>query len=279
MLRASRRSLSGLDSLLIRRCGLPYLLITRDRMIHERMRYLVDEVVKTQQKVAVLDAGCGSGMALFYLDHYCRGSVTSYTGVDLNTERIARRYSFISTPHSFHDVDLDSDWKLQGFDIIFCSEVIEHLVNDERLLRRLANHLNPRGILLLTTPNKRFVRHWAETFAGFDEVSQTQDGGHVRVGYNRKDLETLAKRVGLAIRDQLFLSRMAYGELRHREQLRKHGQHVNTVRYNWRWLIGSEVKRHDRCGHTLTHWTVAVALAHPNASGQTARLCDAAANS
>jgi SAM-dependent methyltransferase len=252
----------SLDSLLMRYCGLPYALVTRDRMIHDRMRFLVRSIIKENRKLAVLDAGCGSGLALLYLNHYCPNQVTSYLGVDLSTKRVAKRFGFVTLPHSFQNLDLCSEWTLNTFDIIFCSEVIEHVIEDGLLLKRLAAHLNPEGVLLITTPNKQFVTYWAKSFEGFDETSQTQDGGHVRIGYSLTDLETLAGRAGLVVREQCFLSRMRYNELRHREHLRKHGQHVNTVRHNWSWLIGSIKKSSDRSHEALSHWTTAVALIH-----------------
>jgi 2-polyprenyl-3-methyl-5-hydroxy-6-metoxy-1,4-benzoquinol methylase len=250
-----------LDWLLMRHCGLPYTLVTRDRMIHERMRYLIHWVAKENRKVEILDAGCGSGLALLYLDRYCRRQVAHYTGIDLSTKRVASRYNFVSLPHSFQDLNLCSDWTLKAFDTIFCSEVIEHIVDDRALLVRLAAHLAPEGLLLLTTPNKQFVTHWAKRFDGFDQISSTQDGGHVRTGYDRSDLEELANDAGLAILDQSFLSRMRFRELRHREKLRKHGQHVNTARHNWTWLVGS-MSNYPEQFDDVSYWTVAAALVH-----------------
>ena len=42
--------------------------------------------------------------------------------------------------------------------MIVCADVIEHLLDPERLLSLLASHLMPGGVLVLSVPN---VRHWS----------------------------------------------------------------------------------------------------------------------
>ena len=100
--------LRTIDSLFIRRLGLRYALLTRDWMIHERMRFLVDRITQESGPIRVLDAGCGSGLALLYLHWYQRDKVSSYLGLDLDTRKLRTRYEFVGIPHTFKDIDLDS---------------------------------------------------------------------------------------------------------------------------------------------------------------------------
>ena len=79
------------DSFLIRRLGLRYALLTRDWMIHERMRFLIDQIARESGPIRVLDAGCGSGLALLYLHWYQRSKVSSYLGLDLDTRKLRTR--------------------------------------------------------------------------------------------------------------------------------------------------------------------------------------------
>lgn len=44
------------------------------------------------------------------------------------------------------------------YDAIICADVIEHLLDPERLLRILADRVAPGGLLILSVPN---VRHWS----------------------------------------------------------------------------------------------------------------------
>ena len=57
----------SIDARLLYHLGIPYTLITRDWLIHERMRYLVDWAVRLPGRLRVLDAGCGSGLSFVYL--------------------------------------------------------------------------------------------------------------------------------------------------------------------------------------------------------------------
>jgi 2-polyprenyl-3-methyl-5-hydroxy-6-metoxy-1,4-benzoquinol methylase len=52
------------------------------------------------------------------------------------------------------------------FDVITAGELIEHIIDDERFLRQCRNHLNPDGILVLTTPNLTYLLNRILMFFG-----------------------------------------------------------------------------------------------------------------
>jgi 2-polyprenyl-3-methyl-5-hydroxy-6-metoxy-1,4-benzoquinol methylase len=247
----------AIDSLFVRHLGLRYALVTRDWMIHERMRFLVDWIDREPGPLRVLDAGCGSGLALLYLHWYQRNKICSYLGLDLDTAKLRTRYEFVAIPHAFEDVDLDSSWQYGLFDLVFCSEVLEHLSADSRLFSRLCSHLSENGTLLVTTPYKEFVRRNALEFPGFDAVRLNQDGGHVRMGYVPSELEEMADANGLAAVGTNWLGEISRKELRGREAKRNQGDYPNMTRYNLRWIrrMKSSVRRDpNRC------WTLAMAF-------------------
>ena len=247
----------AVDSLLIRHLGLRYALLTRDWMIHERMRFLIDWIDHEPGPIRVLDAGCGSGLALLYLHWYQQNKIRSYLGLDLDTRKLRTRYRFVEIPHSFENIDLDSSWQFGAFDLVFCSEVLEHLCADSRLFSRLCCHLSEDGTLLITTPHKEFVRRNAADFPGFDAVRPTQDGGHVRMGYVPSELEQMANANGLAAVGKVWLGEIDHKELSGREAKRKQGDYPNMTRYNLRWIRrmkSSEPRESDRC------WTLAMAF-------------------
>jgi SAM-dependent methyltransferase len=253
-----------IDSLLIRHLGLRYALLTRDWMIHERMRFLVDWIDHEPGPIRVLDAGCGSGLALLYLYWYQRNKTSCYRGLDLDTRKLRTRYKFVGIPHSFENIDLDSSWQFGQFDLVFCSEVLEHLNADSRLFSRLCRHLSENGTLLITTPHKEFVRRNAAEFPGFDAVRPTQDGGHVRMGYVPSELEEMATANGLAAVGKVWLGEMGHKELSGREAKRKQGDYPNMIRYNLNWIRrmrGSAHRAPDRC------WTLAMAFRKTSSAG------------
>jgi SAM-dependent methyltransferase len=98
--------------------------------------------------------------------------------------------------------ELDKAAAILGkFDQIICTEVIEHILNDRKLLRDLASLLNPGGRLLLTAPYK-----YAKKLLGDGTLSEIEDGGHVRIGYTHEELKQLFKLSSLTPVGDEFLS-------------------------------------------------------------------------
>jgi SAM-dependent methyltransferase len=206
-LRSLGDQLLALDNRLIRLLGLGYLRLTRDALIHERCLYLVKCAREIGRKrLKVLDVGCGSGMALYYLDRFCRSIVCDYVGIDMKVQRLHERWNFVELSHVLRQVNLDGEWDFGRFDLVWCSEVIEHLCADERLFRQLGAQLGPSGVLIITTPSRPFIERMGRSLPGFDSISSTQDGGHVRMGYELVDFERMADRNGLQVVSHAWLS-------------------------------------------------------------------------
>jgi SAM-dependent methyltransferase len=91
---------------------------------------------------------------------------------------------------------LDSRLDLRGrFDVVISCENIEHVLDDLKLMRDMADCLKPGGRLLLTTP---FLMFRAITPAENGPFSTVEDGSHVRRGYTKAMLEELCRESGLA---------------------------------------------------------------------------------
>jgi SAM-dependent methyltransferase len=90
--------------------------------------------------------------------------------------------------------------QLPKFDQIICTECIEHIIDDARLVRDLASMLVPGGRLLLTTPTSghKPLRHEA--------LSATEDGGHVRWGYTAQRLQELCQEANLQVIETSYTS-------------------------------------------------------------------------
>src|ERR1700722_10754065 len=122
----SKGMIAAADNLLVRTFKINYLRLTRDLLIHERCRLLVEQIRSIgRNRLRVLDVGCGSGIALAYVERYCGDCVESYSGIDRHATRLSRRYEFVKMQHRFLDVDLDEPWKnLETFDFVYCAEEI-----------------------------------------------------------------------------------------------------------------------------------------------------------
>lgn len=187
--------------LLIRVAGFPATLVHHDTAVWDRWRWLSARLPKISQgSKAVLDVGCGSGA--FTIGLALRG----YDAVGLTwdprdravAERRAELCGAETVRFELQDArSLDQRVDLQGqFDAVICCEVIEHILNDAKLVQDMARCLKPGGVILLTTP---FARANPISAEDLGPLSSVEDGGHVRRGYVREDLEQLFTQAGLAV--------------------------------------------------------------------------------
>ncbi len=91
---------------------------------------------------------------------------------------------------------------LGSFDQIICFETIEHLTDDEGLVRSLVGMLKEGGSLLLTAPFDGHRPLYTEQL----HPSGVEDGSHVRYGYSQPQLRAIAEGAGLEVTDEGFIS-------------------------------------------------------------------------
>ena len=102
---------------------------------------------KRNDEIRFLDYGCGLGLAV----EVAKGLGFKAVGIDLNRTAIEIG---ISQGRNVSVCDIfSSELSDQRFDIIYCSEVIEHLPEPQRVLKRITSLLISGGITYLTTPN------------------------------------------------------------------------------------------------------------------------------
>lgn len=153
-----------------------------------------------QGSKSVLDVGCGIGVATAVASQ--KG--WKATGLDHNekelaiAQKIATSLRLKKCHFVQHDVrKLSSAFpKSKKFDTIICLEVIEHILDDQKIFTMISNLLEKNGRLYLSTPNK-YYRHLVG-----DHLSTVENGDHVRWGYTFEDLNKLAANAGLQVIDQ-----------------------------------------------------------------------------
>jgi len=150
-----------------------------------------------------LDLGCGEGRhvhALYY------AAAIHVVGIDLAFDDVAKaREGFEHAP----DMDppegrafslsvgnaLRLPFADQSFDLIVCSEVLEHIPNYEAALKEVARVLKPGGQLVISVP--RFWPEWLcwKLASGY----HLAPGGHVRI-FKARELRTAVGANGFTLR-------------------------------------------------------------------------------
>jgi len=105
--------------------------------------------------VSVLDVGCGNGsLSLPIASLGCQ-----VMGVDVDPGSVEHARQVNSFPNArFELVDGDRLHLGEQFDLVVCSEVLEHLHDPMPLIRAIADVMEPDGLAIITVPNGQGLR-------------------------------------------------------------------------------------------------------------------------
>jgi SAM-dependent methyltransferase len=152
------------------------------------------------------DAGCGNGVFSIYAAR--AGNRVTAASFSAREQDDARRRADLMgvSGIDFRMLDLreleEHRDSLGPFDQIICLETIEHVSDDETLVRSLSTMLEPGGQLLLTTPYDAHRPLYTEE----RDPSPVEDGFHVRYGYSQQRLRQIAEDAGLDVSSEGFVS-------------------------------------------------------------------------
>lgn len=154
----------------------------RDRDRYFQMQYLtardhiipfLESEIELNDQTHVLEVGCGeAGVLLAFLEKGCQ-----CLGIELNEIRTkkARQYhaeaveagqiSFLNK--NIYDIDESQDLD-QLFDLIILKDVIEHIPGHEKIIGRLADFLNPGGLIFFGFPP------WYMPFGGHQQICRNK---------------------------------------------------------------------------------------------------------
>ena len=102
----------------------------------------------------ILDYGCGDGTFLALL-HEGKGAPAHAVGAEIDPRIVAdcsRRFAVLPSVHFVDVAALQDAAETESYDAVFCTEVLEHVVDPMPLLADFARLLRPGGRLIVSVP-------------------------------------------------------------------------------------------------------------------------------
>ena len=118
-----------------------------------------------------MDFGSGSGVNIKMLSKF--GFVSIYEPHKLTNKYLKKRFNNKNKYKILKDLDKSK------FDLIVMADVLEHIKNDKKIIKKLSKNLNKEGHILLTVPAYNFL------FSKKDEIL-----GHFR-RYKKREIKEI----------------------------------------------------------------------------------------
>lgn len=153
---------------------------------------LIEKYTKNKNKF--LDIGCGVGTIDFYILKLGKEVV----GIDIskNGISVAKKNAFnlgFSKRLKFQILDFSKELPNGKFDVIICSEVLEHLKNDTLAVKKIKSILQKDGIIIASSPSQNAPLYRMGMLNKFD-----REVGHLR-RYTEKSYRRTFEESGLEI--------------------------------------------------------------------------------
>lgn len=158
---------------------------------HMGLRIRARIISKSPHKTGVLlDAGCGVG--IYDLEFGRRSTFRRIVGIDLDQSKLSLAQNHkkdLNLQNVFFNIGNLTylPYKDKSFDHIICSDVLEHINNDTKVIEEFFRVLKLQGRLIVTVPSDCAYN------------KNVRDFGHVRPGYNKAALFSLVEKAGFKI--------------------------------------------------------------------------------
>ncbi|AJF61352.1 TPA: class I SAM-dependent methyltransferase [Candidatus Woesearchaeota archaeon] len=120
--------------------------------IHRKRLEIITNKINRNGHQKILDAGCGEGHLIARM--HSRNQSNEYYGIDI-TEIALKKARQRCSYATIRKMDLSElGFKNDSFDIITCTEVIEHIYEYTEVFKEFRRVLKDNGRLILTFPNE-----------------------------------------------------------------------------------------------------------------------------
>jgi ubiquinone/menaquinone biosynthesis C-methylase UbiE len=143
-----------------------------------------------------LDAGCGIGLqSMLLAKRYPNARIDAYD-TDSDSIAVAKDVAKELRLDNLHFVEQDllQLSNISDYDFIFCIDVLEHVKEDEQLIKIFSKTLKKGGVLYVATPHERHVKRLLHRFG-----LQYDSKEHVREGYSEAKLKSLLCKNGFTV--------------------------------------------------------------------------------
>ncbi|MBT5575284.1 bifunctional 2-polyprenyl-6-hydroxyphenol methylase/3-demethylubiquinol 3-O-methyltransferase UbiG [Alphaproteobacteria bacterium] len=157
---------------------------------------------KPLSNLQILDIGCGGGLLAEPMARL-GGDVTGIDGSSsaIETARLHAKSSELNINYSVISAEELADTDI-NFDIIYASEVIEHVANRSLFLSAIERLLAPNGIVILTTINRTFAALALAKFAAENILKIVPKGAHEFDKFVKPaELQAEARKAGIILDD------------------------------------------------------------------------------
>lgn len=149
-------------------------LISKEDFTYHNILKFTDLYIKKPSRV--LDIGCGVGS----VDLYLVSLGNQVTGIDISKKAIdmAKKSSKILKLDEhviFNVIDFPKNIPKGVFDVVICSEILEHLIDDNGAILAIKKLLKPKGILIASSPSFNAPLYKLGLLDNFDKSV-----GHIR---------------------------------------------------------------------------------------------------
>lgn len=167
-------------------------VITRQNMTYYLCLQMLGKALGARSKTQrVLDVGCGVGA----LSLFCAQEENIVVGIDVApdaieiAQRAARAAQLPNCAFAVGELGLGKG----SFDLVICSEILEHVADESAFLHRVASQLRVGGMLYLSSPSRDVATYQWGWLDKFDK-----EVGHLR-RYSENELRNLIESHGFVV--------------------------------------------------------------------------------